>query len=68
MIRGLWGWQVYAIIDVKSGDYDADSYKYDPMVELLDRWENINKDKHGKHCHNRQKNISVCSFYQSHAR
>ena len=29
MIQGLWDIQVEAIIDVKIGDADADSYKYE---------------------------------------
>ena len=51
MVRGLWDRQVDTIIDVKIGDADADSYKYEPMAALLSRWETIKKDKHGKHCH-----------------
>ena len=38
MVRGLWDRQVDAIIDVKIGDADADSYKYEPMTALLARW------------------------------
>ena len=49
MIQGLWDRQFDAIIDVKLGDANAGTYKYDPMTSLLARWENINKDKHGKH-------------------
>ena len=58
MVRGLWGFQVDAIINVKLGDTDAASYKYEPMEVFLVRWENINKYKHGKHCHNQQKHFS----------
>ena len=54
MIRGLWDQQADAIIDVKIRDYDADSYKYEPIVALMDRWETINKDKHGKHCNDQR--------------
>ena len=61
MIQGLWDSQVDAIIDVKLGDADADTYKYEQMTSLLARWEKINKDKHGKHCHN-QRNF-FCLFY-----
>ena len=50
MIRGLWDQQDEAIIDVKLDDADADSYKYDPMAELLAWWETINKYKQGKNC------------------
>ena len=38
MVQGLWYRQVYAIVDVKLGDADTDSYKYEPMEALLDRW------------------------------
>ena len=58
MIQGLWDRQTDAIIDVKIGDADMNSYKYEPMAELLDRWKTINKDKHGKHFHNQRKKIS----------
>ena len=37
IIRGLWDHQVDVIIDVKLGDADADTYKYDPMSSLLSR-------------------------------
>ena len=50
MIQVLWDWQVGAIIDVKLGDDDADSYKYEPMSALLERWEAIKTYKHSKHC------------------
>ena len=59
LIRGLWDLQVEAIIEVKLGDADADSYKYEPMEELLARRETIKKDKHGKHCHHHQKQFSM---------
>ena len=57
MIRGLWDRQVDAIIVVKLVDADADTYKYEPMTSLLARWENIKKDKHGKHCHDQRKHF-----------
>ena len=37
MVRGLWDCQVNAIIYVKLGDADADSYRYEPMIALLAR-------------------------------
>ena len=58
MIQGLKDCQFNTIIDVKLGDADADTYKYEPLKSLLDRWENINKDKHGKHCHDQRKLFS----------
>ena len=36
MVLGLWDRQVDAIIDVKIGDTEADSYKYKPIIALLD--------------------------------
>ena len=65
MIWGLWDSQVDAIIDVKLGDADADAdtYKYKLMTSLLTRWENIKKDKHGKHCNDQRKPFfSICSW------
>ena len=59
MIWGLWGQQDEAIIDVKIGDSDADSYRYEPMSALLDWWDKIKKDKHGKHFHDQQKHFSL---------
>ena len=59
MVRGLWDRQVDAIVDVKIGDADADSYKYEPMTALLHRGETIKKEKHGKHCHNQRKHFSA---------
>ena len=35
MVRYLWDRQADVIIDIKLGDYDADSYKYEPMVSDL---------------------------------
>ena len=58
MVQGLWHRQVDAIIDVKLGEDDADSYKYEPMTALLARWGNIKKDKHGKHWHDQRKHFS----------
>ena len=58
MIRGLWDRQVDAIIDIKLGDVDVDTYKYEPMTSILVRWENIKKDKHSKHCHDQRKHFS----------
>ena len=59
MIRGLWDCQVDAIIDVKLGDAEADTYKYEPMTSILTRWENIKKHKHGKHYHDQGNHFSL---------
>ena len=58
MIRGLWCCQVESIIDVKLGDADADSYKYEPMAALLAQWKMIKNNKYGKHCHDQRKYFS----------
>ena len=58
MVRGLLDFQVDAIIDVKLGDANVDTYKYEPMTALLARWERIKKDKHGKHCNDQRKHYS----------
>ena len=57
MIRVLWYQQVKAIIDVKLGDSDTNSYKYEPMAALMSRWETIKKDKHGEHCNDQRKHF-----------
>ena len=62
MIWGLWDQQVESIIDVKLVNADADSYKYESMVELLDWWETTKKDKHGKNCNGQRNIFTVCSF------
>ena len=49
MILCLWDLHKEAIIDVKIGDTDMDFYKYEPITELLDRWETTKKDKNNKH-------------------
>ena len=38
MVWFLWDCQVDSIIDVKLGDADTDSYKYEPMAALLTWW------------------------------
>ena len=58
MFRVLWDVQFGTIIDVKLGDTDAESYKYEPMAALLAHWETIKKDNHSKHCHDRRKHFS----------
>ena len=69
MIPGLRDHQVYAIIDVKLGDADMDTFRYDPMISLLARWKNIKKDNHGKHCQDQHKNrFAVCYFSEHGAR
>ena len=62
MIWGLWYRQVEYIIDVKLGDSDTYSYKYEPMAELLAQWDTIKKYKHGKHCNDQWKHFSPFSI------
>ena len=68
MIRGLCYQQADAVIDIKLGNAEADTYKYEPMAALLDWWEIIKKDKHGKHCQDQGKNFSVCYSCRRNAR
>ena len=58
MILFLWDWQVDAIIDVKLGEADLDSYKYELMSDLLYWWETVKKDKHGNYYNYQQKHFS----------
>ena len=57
VIQGLLDRQAEAIIDVKLGDSDSDSYKYEPMAALLDWWGTFKKDNHVKHCHYQRKHF-----------
>ena len=59
MFQCLWDHQVDAIIDIKLGDSDFDSYKYEPMAALLAWRKMIKTDKHGKHCHDLEGVVSV---------
>ena len=38
IIQGLWDRKTDTIIYVKLGDADADTYRFEPMLTLLDRW------------------------------
>ena len=48
-IQSLWEIQTGAIIDVRFGDADAKTWNPEGMDKILDWWEKINNDKHGKH-------------------
>ena len=63
MIYGLWDRQVEAIIDIKIGNADADSYKYEPMAALLNQGGTMKKHNHGNHCNNQQKK-NLFLFFQ----
>ena len=43
----LWDRQTNTIIDVKLGNTDADTYRFEPMVTIVAWWEKIKKDKDG---------------------
>ena len=62
MIRGLWDQQDDTITDIKLGYDNTYSYKYEPMDMLLAWWENITKNKHGKHCQEHRKVFLYLSF------
>ena len=62
-IQGLWDRQSDTIIYVKLGDADTNPYKYEPMVEILAWWENINKYKHSDNCHYQRKHFSPFVIY-----
>ena len=47
MVLVLWVHKFNAIIDVKIGDADTDTYKYEPMTALLARWVMIKEYKQG---------------------
>ena len=45
-----------------------DSYKYEPMAEIMSLWETIKKYKHGKYCNNQQKHcFTACYFSRCNA-
>ena len=67
MIKALWDRQADAIIDAKIGNTDADSFRYQPMAALLDLWEKIKQDKHGKHFHDKWRFFFFCYFSRCHA-
>ena len=58
MIQGLCYRQAESSIDIKLDNPDADSYRFQSIAELLAHWKKINKDKHGKHCHDQGKHFS----------
>ena len=58
MIRGLWYRHYDTIIDITLIEDDTYTYRFEPMEDLLARWEKIKKDKHGMNRHNQRKHIS----------
>ena len=59
MIRGLRDQQVESIIDIKLGDADVNSYRYELLATLLAWWKIIKKYEHGKHCNDQRKKFSL---------
>ena len=55
IILGLCERQTDAIIDIKLGDADAETYRYEPTHKLLYCWGEINKEKYVKNCHKQRK-------------
>ena len=49
-IRGLWDIQTEAIIDVRFGDSDAETWNPVRMDKLLADWDKTKKDKHAQAC------------------
>ena len=48
-----------AIIKVIFVDSYSDTYRKEPMENLLYQWDKVNEDRHGKNCHGKQKNVSL---------
>ena len=59
LIRGLWERHTDAIINVRFGGSDKDTYNHEPMDKILASWEKQKKDKHGKHFHEQRKHFSL---------
>ena len=59
LIRGLWEIQTTAIIDVRFGDADAETYKTKEIDKIFPRWEQMKKYKYGQQCHDQQKLFSL---------
>ena len=68
IIQCIWDRQVDAIIDVKLGDADADTYKYEPITSLLTRWEISRKTSTVSTVTTNRKKNPVCSFSGMNAR
>ena len=46
LVRVLWDRHIDAIIYVKIGNADTDTYRFLLMVTLMDRWDKMKKYKH----------------------
>ena len=68
MLRVLWDCRFYTIIDVKLGDGDMDTYKYEPMAALLARWEKSRKTNTVSTATTNGEKIAVCSLSGNNAR
>ena len=57
-IWGLWEILTEAIIDVRFGGADTDSWNPSIMDNCLPGWEKLNKDNNGKACYDQRRNWS----------
>ena len=57
-IWGLWESQTEAIIDVRFGYADADSWKPVRMDKFLSGWEKLKKEEHGQSCYDQGRYFS----------
>ena len=61
-IRGLWEIQTEAIIGIRFGDSDAETWNKKGMDKCLPKWGKSKKEIHGQYCHDQQKNFSLFSL------
>ena len=59
LIRGLWDRHNNTITEVKFGDADVDTYRFEWIENILALWEKMKKDKQSKNCHNQRKHFSL---------
>ena len=57
-IQGPWEIQTKAIIVVRIGDADTDTWKSEGMDKMLNWRKKTKKDKHGQACYNQRKHFS----------
>ena len=62
LIQILWELHTDAMIDIKLGDTDAYTYRFEPMEKILACWEKMKKDKHSNPCHKQRKFFSLFLF------
>ena len=59
----LWDRKTDTIIDVKLGDADVGTYRFEWIENILALWEKMKKDKQSKNCHNQRKHFSLFVIY-----